>query len=32
MVPFHLIAAKDIESAPFKGYTDYVVKHFPEAP
>lgn len=32
MVPFHLIAAKDIESALFKGYTDYVVKHFPAAP
>ncbi len=32
MVPFHLIAAKDFESALFKGYTDYVQKHFPEAP
>lgn len=29
MVPFHLIAAKDLESALFKGYTDYVLKHFP---
>ena len=32
MVPFHLIAAKDFESAIFKGYTDYVQKHFPKAP
>jgi len=32
MVPFHLIAAKDIESALFKGYTDYVVKNYPDAP
>lgn len=32
MVPFHLIAAKDIESALFKGYTDYVVKNIPGAP
>ena len=32
MVPFHLIAAKDFESAIFKGYTDYVQKHFPDAP
>ena len=32
MVPFHLIAAKDFESAIFKGYTDYVQKHFPNAP
>jgi hypothetical protein len=32
MVPFHLIAAKDFESALFKGYTDYVQQHFPEAP
>lgn len=32
MVPFHLIAARDIESALFKGYTNYVVKHFPNAP
>ncbi|MDR3405897.1 MAG: DUF6079 family protein [Chthoniobacter sp.] len=32
MVPFHLIAAKDFESALFKGYTDYVQKHFPKAP
>lgn len=32
MVPFHLIAAKDFESALFKGYTDYVQKHFPNAP
>jgi len=32
MVPFHLIAAKDFESAIFKGYTDYVLRHFPQAP
>lgn len=32
LVPFHLIAAKDFESALFKGYTDYVQKHFPDAP
>ena len=32
MVPFHLIAAKDFESAIFKGYTDYVQQHFPNAP
>ncbi len=32
MVPFHLIAAKDFESAIFKGYTDYVQEHFPNAP
>ena len=32
MVPFHLIAAKDFESAIFKGYTDYVLKNCPGAP
>ncbi len=32
MVPFHLMAAKDLESALFKGYTDYVLRHFPNAP
>ncbi len=32
MVPFHLMAAKDLESALFKGYTDYVLANFPHAP
>lgn len=32
MVPFHLIAAKDFESAIFKGYIDYVTRHFPNTP
>lgn len=32
MVPFHLMAAKDLESALFKGYTDYVLLNFPNAP
>ncbi|MEN9840720.1 MAG: hypothetical protein RL376_520, partial [Verrucomicrobiota bacterium] len=32
MVPFHLMAAKDLESALFKGYTDYVLANFPQAP
>ncbi len=32
MVPFHLMAAKDLESALFKGYTDYVLANHPNAP
>lgn len=32
MVPFHLMAAKDLESALFKGYTDYVLANHPTAP
>ena len=32
MVPFHLLAAKDFESALFEGYVHYIFKHFPEAP
>src|SRR5687768_6949998 len=28
MVPFHLLAAKDFESALFEGYTHYIFRHF----
>jgi|GEM_PF-5403405 len=32
MVPFHFLAADSIESALFKGYTDLVLKQFPNKP
>ncbi|MEI7773923.1 MAG: DUF6079 family protein, partial [Verrucomicrobiota bacterium] len=32
MVPFHFLAAESIESALFKGYTDLVLKQFPNKP
>jgi hypothetical protein len=32
MVPFHFLAADSIESALFKGYTDLVLKQFPDKP
>jgi hypothetical protein len=32
MVPFHLLAAKDFESALFEGYVHYIFRHFPDAP
>jgi hypothetical protein len=32
MVPFHFLAADSLESALFKGYTDLVLKQFPDKP
>ncbi len=32
MVPFHFLAAESIESALLKGYTDLVLKQFPDKP
>ena len=32
MVPFHFLAAESLESALFKGYTDLVLKQFPNKP
>jgi hypothetical protein len=32
MVPFHFLAAESLESALFKGYTDLVLKQFPDKP
>jgi hypothetical protein len=32
LIPYHLIAAKDLESAILGGYTEYIHRHFPNAP
>jgi len=32
LVPYHLIAAKNLESAILGGYAEYIHRHFPDAP
>src|SRR5258708_36704514 len=32
LVPYHLIAAKNLESAILGGYAEYIHRHFPNAP